>query len=106
MATPSGPLDTIASPAEPQALVRRPTDARDRAMRRHEPTIIGAAAVVLFFVVWQGVGIIRETAPDGLALGPFKFIAPSQLFLPTPLDIARAFQAYSRPRSTFSSPIG
>ena len=94
MATPSGQLDTIASPAEPQALVRRPTDARDRAMRRHEPTIIGAAAVVLFFVVWQGVGIIRETAPEGLALGPFKFIAPSQLFLPTPLDIARAFQAY------------
>ena len=94
MATPSGQIDTIASPAEPQALVRRPTDPRERAINRHEPTIIGGAAVILFFVIWQGVGVVREAAPDGLALGPFKFIAPSQLFLPTPLDIAKAFQAY------------
>jgi len=81
------------TPAEAVALAPRGA-ARASAIRGHEPVIIGTVTVLLFFVVWQGIGLLRDRSPDGLALGPFLFVPPSQLFLPAPLDIAKAFQAY------------
>ena len=82
------------TPAEAAALAPRGGTARASALRGHEPVIIGTVTVLLFFVVWQGIGFIRDRSPDGLALGPFLFVPPSQLFLPAPFDIAKAFGAY------------
>ena len=91
MAT-QGPFDTVAQPAE---LVQPPREGRTRERRRlSESTVIGFVAVVIFFIVWQGVGFVRTAWPDGVFVGPFKFVAPSQLFLPAPTDVFTAFQAY------------
>jgi NitT/TauT family transport system permease protein len=52
--------------------------------------------VVVFTALWQGVGLARAAWPEGLSLGPIVWIPPSQLFLPTPLEVADAFATYSR----------
>jgi len=94
MAT-QGPFDTVAQPSESEWLVQPPPESRTRERRGlSESTVIGFAAVVIFFILWQGVGFVRTTWPDGVSLGPITFIAPSQLFLPAPLDVFKAFQAY------------
>ena len=60
------------TPAEAAALAPRGGAARASALRGHEPVIIGTVTVLLFFVVWQGIGFIRDRSPDGLALGPYR----------------------------------
>jgi NitT/TauT family transport system permease protein len=89
-------LGPVASPAEPEWVTRRATDARAREsrIRGWEPKILGLAAVILFFTVWQGIGWIRAASPDGVTLGPITFVPPPPLFLPTPLEIVAAFQVY------------
>ena len=50
---------------------------RQRWLRRNEPLLIGVAAVVLFFVVWHVVAVLRLYPP---------------LILPGPLDVLQAFR--------------
>lgn len=88
--------ETVAAPAQSQWLTRRAADARAREerIRGWEPKIIGLAAVIVFFVAWQGVGFIRATWPEGVSLGPITFVPPPPLFLPTPFEIVAAYQVY------------
>lgn len=88
--------ETIARPAEQPWITRQRTDARAREsrVRGWEPKIIGLAAVVVFFAAWQGIGFVRATSPDGVSLGPFTFVPPPPLFLPTPFEVIGAFQVY------------
>src|SRR2546425_10922929 len=88
----------IATPAEPEWLTRKPADARagESRFRSYESKLIGFAAVVIFLVVWQGIGVIRAVWPEGVVIGPFTYVAPTQLFLPTPVEIGQAFGTYAR----------
>src|SRR2546425_90663 len=88
----------IATPAEPEWLTRKPADARagESRFRSYESKLIGFAAVVIFLAVWQGIGVIRAVWPEGVVIGPFTYLAPTQLFLPTPVEIGQAFGTYAR----------
>jgi ABC-type nitrate/sulfonate/bicarbonate transport system permease component len=92
------PYGPVATPAEPEWLARKPTDARNREsrLRNYESKLIGLAAVVIFLAVWQGIGVIRAVWPEGVAIGPFTYVAPTQLFLPTPVEVSQAFGTYAR----------
>jgi NitT/TauT family transport system permease protein len=89
-------LDTVAIPAEPRWVTREPADVRVREsrVRAWEPKIIGFAAVAVFFAAWQGIGWVRATSPEGVVIGPFSFVPPPPLFLPTPFEIVAAFDVY------------
>jgi ABC-type nitrate/sulfonate/bicarbonate transport system permease component len=71
-------LSETPTPAAPDAAssanVRIP--GRAGRLHRYEPALIGAGAVLLFLIVWQGVASARLVPP---------------LFLPGPLDIIGAF---------------
>src|SRR5437667_67072 len=88
----------VATPAEPEWLTRKPADARsgESRVRGYESKLIGFAAVVIFLAVWQGIGVIRAVWPEGVVIGPFTYVAPTQLFLPTPVEIGQAFGTYAR----------
>ena len=92
------PYGPVATPAEPQWLAGKPAGARTGESRFHsyESKLIGLAAVIVFLAVWQGVGVIRAVWPEGISLGPIFFVAPTQLFLPTPVEIGQAFGTYAR----------
>src|SRR3989442_3358669 len=92
------PYGTIATPAEPEWLSRRPADARtgESRLRGYESKLVGLAAVVIFLAVWQGIGVIRAVWPEGVVIGPFTYVAPTQLFLPQPVEIGQAFGTYAR----------
>src|SRR5437899_9195942 len=87
----------VATPAEPEWLTRKPADARsgESRFRSYESKLIGFAAVVIFLAVWQGIGVIRAVWPEGVVIGPFTYVAPTQLFLPTPVEIGQAFGTHS-----------
>ena len=85
------------APAEAEWLARSPREpARSGRGQSNESLVIGVTAVVVFFLVWQGVGLVRAVWPEGIALGPILFKAPSQLFLPTPFDVIQAFDGLIR----------
>ena len=70
--------DIAVAAAEPEA-ARALTPRRRGRWARYEPAVIGAASVIVFLAVWQGVALTR--------------LVP-ELFLPGPLDIAPAFRDY------------
>ncbi len=70
----------VAQPAT-RPVAPAPAAGRPGPLARYEPTAIGAAAVLAFVLVWQGVASARIV---------------SELFLPGPLDIWEAFRDYVR----------
>lgn len=90
---PSYPADLMAAgvmptrvPHEHPKVVTTPLPPRSW-FHRNESVAIGAIAVVVFLILWQGIGVARE---QKLAL-PFGITAPSKLFLPSPSDVVQSF---------------
>ena len=71
MAT-QGPFDTVAQPAESEWLVQPPPESRTRERRGlSESTVIGFAAVVIFFIFAAVAVAYRQVFPDE-SVGPRK----------------------------------
>jgi len=89
---PNYPAETVATPVMPtrvpshDVVITTPLP-RTSWFRRNEPIVIGTAAVLIFFALWQGIGIARE---QKLVL-PLGISAPSRLFLPAPSDVIESF---------------
>src|SRR5713226_8853470 len=76
---PNYPADTVAPPPMPTRVARQPATTplpHTNWFQRHEPLVIGVAAVVVFMLAWHGVATARLV---------------SKLFLPGPVDVVEAF---------------
>ena len=71
---------------------------------KHEPLVIGTAAVVIVLSLWQLMGVVREQKIE-LPLG---ITMPSRLFLPSPSDVIASQDpqpsSTAAPNSTVSAP--
>ena len=69
---------------ETQPRRERRSVVRPSRWKQYEPTVLGAASVVGFLLVWQFA--LRET----IDLGPIHMDPPPKLFVPRPTDVAEA----------------